>query len=61
MFQKVSLDTCASRDIRGIEAKSYGAITPLARIAVGQEANALAGQFVSWELKELEEEKETNQ
>ena len=30
-----------------LEAKSYGAITPLARVAVGQEANALARQFVS--------------
>ena len=50
----------AERVVARLEAKSYGAITPLATIAVGEEANALARRFVSRELNELEEE-ETNQ
>ncbi|MEE8154202.1 MAG: hypothetical protein V3T53_04475 [Phycisphaerales bacterium] len=50
----------AERVVARLEAKSYGTITPLAEIAVGEEANALVRQFVSRELTELEE-KETNQ
>ena len=48
------------RVVARLESKSYGAITPLADFAVGEEADALARQFVSRELKELQE-KETNQ
>ncbi len=50
----------AERVVARLQAKSYGAITPLATIAVGEEANALARRFVSRELNDLEE-KETNQ
>ncbi len=48
------------RVVARLDAKSYGAITPLAAFAVGEEANALVRQFVSRELNELEE-KETSQ
>ena len=48
------------RVVARLDAKSYVAITPLAKIAVGEEANALARQFVSRELNEIEE-KETSQ
>ncbi len=50
----------AERVVARLEAKSYGAITPLADFAVGDEANALTRHFVSRELNELEE-KETSQ
>lgn len=50
----------AERVVARLDAKSYVAITPLAKIAVGEEANALARQFVSRELNEIEE-KETSQ
>lgn len=49
---KVGLST-TERVVAQLEAKSYCATTPLAKIAVGEEANALARQFVSQELSEL--------
>lgn len=48
------------RVVAQLEAKSYDAITPLARITVGDEANALARQFVSQELSELNEQEKRN-
>ncbi len=50
----------AERVVARLDAKSYSAITSLAEFSVGEEANALARQFVSWELNELQE-KETSQ
>lgn len=50
----------AERVVARLDTKSYVAITPLAKIVVGEDANALARQFVARELNELEE-KETNQ
>lgn len=50
----------AERVVARLDAKSYVAITPLAKLAVGEEANALALHFVSRELNELEQ-KETSQ